>query len=175
MDLPNLSRLQLPWGGEIPRSLTDFRREVDTLFDRFFKDEAGPGSVGGMTLVQPHMNVTESADAYEVSLELAGVGPDDFHVEVEEDVLRIYGEKREEQEFSDKTVHRVERRFGKFQRAIRLGQAVDHDKISADYTDGVLRVTVPKIATAKPRKVAVTKSQAADANVKVKRDAAPES
>ena len=76
-------------------------------------------------------------------------------MEVKDNQLWITGEKKEEQEQNGKRYHRVERRYGMFQRMIPLTTQVNADHIAADYKDGVLTVRVPKAESAKPKRIPI--------------------
>jgi HSP20 family protein len=103
----------------------------------------------------PRTDVAESDVAYEVMVELPGMKPEDFHVEVRDGSLWISGEKKEEEEEKGKTFHRVERRCGEFQRVIPLGGHIDEKAIEATYKEGVLKITVPKTEEAKTKRIEV--------------------
>ena len=100
-------------------------------------------------------NIAETENALEVTIELPGIGPEEFNVEVKNGELRITGEKKQEHEEKGKTWHRIERRCGEFRRVIPLPAEVDTEKVEAKVEGGVLTVTVPKTAAAKPRQVPV--------------------
>lgn len=141
-----------PFGTRFPETFDQFRREMDTLMDRFLR----PGN--GQELPQwntPLANVSETDNAYEVSVDLPGMKPDDFDVELKHGELWITGERKEEQEKKEKTHHRIERQYGQFRRVIRLGEDVDPENVEAEYKDGVLKVTVPKKETAATRHIEV--------------------
>jgi HSP20 family protein len=127
--------------------------EMDTIFNRLIRGD-GPWAWEGALLTWPRMDVCETEDGYLLEMDLPGVARDDVQVEVTGDELVITGE-RKRQESGDKYYLRVERDFGQFQRRIRLTIPVEQDQIEASYQNGVLRITVPKAAHAKPRKVPV--------------------
>ena len=103
-----------------------------------------------------HANIVELEDEYEITLDLPGLGSDDFQIEYEDGQLRIMGERRfEHEEKEGRTFHRVERSYGKFSRAFALPRDVDPEKIEAKYENGVLRVAVPKAESSKVRKIEV--------------------
>lgn len=149
-----MSRGLVPWGGELPRTLTGLRREMDTLFDHFFRDESGLAE-----RFAPRINLAETENEYEVTMELPGMKPEDFEVELQNGQLLIRGEKRNQEETTEKRFHRVERFYGQFQRVIPLAGPVNEGKISADYNDGVLTVSIPKAEEAKPKKINVKSSK----------------
>ena len=109
---------------------------------------------GGKNFV-PALDLCETAEGYLVEAALPGVKPEDVEVTVENNVLTIKGETRQEVDEKKRNFHRVERRFGSFQRTIGLPTTVKADAIKADLTNGVLRLEIPKAEEAKPRKISV--------------------
>jgi HSP20 family protein len=146
-----MNRNLIPFSSDLPGTL---RREMDSLFNRFF-DFGGDGNGMSAWNYEPHINLAEQADRFEVTAELPGMKPEDFSVEVKDNQLWISGEKKEEHEENGKTYHRVERRFGSFQRVIPLTSQVNPEHIAADYKDGVLTVRVPKAENAKPKRIPI--------------------
>ena len=103
----------------------------------------------------PALNVVEDESAYRVSAELPGIDPKEVSITLENGVLTLRGEKKEENEKKEKNYHRVERRYGSFARSLALPAEVDGEKVSADYRNGVLEITLPKADTVKPKKIDV--------------------
>lgn len=129
----------------------DLQREMDGLFGRWVHgDDTPPQSV-----FRPALNVAETEQAYEVSLDLPGVDPQEIEVEVKDGQLWISGKREIRKEETDKKWHRVECRFGQFRRGVRLGDDADHAQVDAEYKDGVLHIQVPKLEEAQPRKVEI--------------------
>jgi HSP20 family protein len=121
-------------------------------------DEVLGGNGGTELTVEgfaPRTNIAETETEYEVTVDLPGMKPEDLHVEIKGDQLWLSGERKHEQEEKGKTFHRIERRYGRFERVIPLACPTDEAKISAEYKDGVLRVTVPKAEEARPRRIEV--------------------
>jgi HSP20 family protein len=94
------------------------------------------------------VDVHESDKAYTIEAELPGMDDDDIHLELNNDLLTLKGEKKEERKEDRKDYHLTERPFGSFQRSFRLPEGVDRDAIAADFKKGVLTVTLPKSKTA---------------------------
>lgn len=105
----------------------------------------------------PSVEVVESDDQIELTAEMPGLTRDDVRIEVDDDVLRIHGEKREEfeEEERDGKVRVSERRYGAFSRSFGLPGSVDADAIEAEMKNGVLTVRLPKIEPARGRRVEI--------------------
>ncbi len=138
------------WTSQLPRRLEG---DVENLFERFFGPVERP--LMNFDGFVPRTNVAETEDEFEVTVELPGMEPEGFDVELKEKSLWISGEKKEEREEKGKTYHRIERHHGEFRRVIPLPTMVDESKITAEYTDGVLMVRVPKAEDVKPKHIEV--------------------
>lgn len=101
----------------------------------------------------PTLDVAEQKDSYTVQLDLPGIKKEDVHVSFEEGILTIQGERKQESEQKDKEYHRIERSYGRFERSLNLGSAVDPERIQANYKDGVLEIIVAKSEKAKPKAI----------------------
>jgi len=132
-----------------------FRKEIETLFDRFFGDEAGSGTMTANTWA-PRIDVEETDKEIIVKADLPGVDPKAVDVSVQDGVLRVSGERKDERVEKKKNFQRVERFSGSFYRAISLPPSADADKMTAMSDSGVVTITVPKKAESQPKKVAVT-------------------
>jgi HSP20 family protein len=130
-------------------TLTD---ELPAVMERFLNPAEAWNEVEKFA---PAANLIETETGYELTLELPGMKPEEFNVEFTGGALWISGVKKEEKEEKGKTFHRVERRYGEFRRGFRLPVPVAEDKVTAEYKEGILRVAVPKIAEAKPKRVEV--------------------
>jgi HSP20 family protein len=129
-------------------------------FDRLFEEAFGSFGLATPAPARfaPRVDVTESDEAYTVRADLPGLEEKDIQVSLEEGVLSIQGQVASEQEEERKGWRHVERARGSFHRAIELPAEVDADAVKASYKHGVLTVTLPKVAEAKPevRKVPIT-------------------
>jgi HSP20 family protein len=126
------------WGRD---PFLQLHRDMNRLFDDTFRDWDG-GEGGGGLLSAPRIDVHEEGYTLEVSAELPGVDQKDIELRLDEDILTIRGEKRNERK--DKQAHITERSYGSFQRSIRLPFAPKPDDIRADFRDGVLTVSIPR-------------------------------
>ena len=147
-----MTRALAPWAARVPR-LLDF--EMD--FPKWMTEVLGPEMVGLGTNGKflPEANLAETDKAVEVTVELPGMKPEEVKVEIKGEQLWITGEKKEEKEEKGKTFHRIERRAGMFRRIFALPVEVEQEKVEAKFTDGVLRVTLPKAEKVAPKQIEV--------------------
>ena len=96
----------------------------------------------------PAIDMSEDEKVYKISAELPGIDAKDIDVSVSGDMLVLKGEKRQEKEETDRDYHFSERSYGSFQRSFELPSSVDRNKIAADFSKGVLTITLPKTAEA---------------------------
>jgi HSP20 family protein len=129
-----------PWG-----LLNRWRRELDQNIDNFARDASWT----------PAVDVHEEANQFVVRADLPGVKPADIEVTAEKGVLSLRGARNFEQKNDDGHYSRVERVSGKFVRSFTLPENVQTDAIKAQFKDGVLELTIPKVAKAEPRKIEV--------------------
>ena len=121
------------------------------LEDSFVRPAAARGGQGFV----PALDVSETEDGYQVEAAVPGLKPEDLEITVENNVLTIKGETRQEKEDKQRSFHRIERRFGSFQRTIALPNTVKPVAIKASLEHGVLRLEIPKAEEVKPRKISV--------------------
>ena len=104
----------------------------------------------------PSVDISETDDNFEVRAELPGIAKDDLHVSVKDNILTLSGEKRQGNADDTQNYRRVERRYGSFQRRFTLPSEVTTDDIKAEYSDGVLTLSIPKPEVAKPTEIPIT-------------------
>ena len=110
------------------------------FFDKFFYDTLEDSSTNRFL---PAANVLEHEKKYEVQMSVPGMKKNDFDIHLEDGKLRISGERN--YELDEKTiVHRKELRYGQFERVFQLPEDADHNKVSANYTDGILYISIEK-------------------------------
>jgi len=139
------------WSSHPARDLFGIR-EFDRWFDSAFQL---PATSNGLTAFAPAVDVEEARDEFVLRVDLPGVSPADVKVSVLGDVLTIRGERKQVQEHKDQKLHRVERRYGSFERSFRLGDSVRGDHVKASFSDGVLEIHVPKAEEAKVREIEI--------------------
>jgi HSP20 family protein len=134
------------------QDMLSLREAMNQLMEEsFVRPTAGPGAKNFV----PALDLSENAEGYLVEAALPGLKPEDVEITVENNVLTIKGETRQEVDDKQRNFHRVERRFGAFQRTIGLPSTVKADQIQASLTNGVLRLEIPKAEEVKPRKISV--------------------
>jgi HSP20 family protein len=111
------------------------------MLDRVFEDFTRST---GLTRFQPSVDILEQNGEYEIDVNAPGMKKDDFDVSVNENTLRIQGERSWEEEDNKKNYHLKESGYGKFERSFRLPNDVDPDQIKAEYENGVLKLHLPK-------------------------------
>jgi HSP20 family protein len=103
-------------------------------------------------------DVSEDENSLRITMELPGVDPNDVRLSLENNVLTIRGEKKQQFDETNERVHRFERTYGMFERTFVLPNTVDSERIDARYENGVLLVSIPKAEKAKPREIRVNAS-----------------
>jgi HSP20 family protein len=138
----------MPWTG-----MTSLREQMDRLFDHFmdFKWEEFP-AFGEWT---PRLDLSETKENLIVKIEVPAMDPKDIEISLQENLLTIKGEKKQEKEDKDGRRHRVERSYGAFMRSTWLPVAVDDKRVEARFKNGLLTVTLPKMPGAKATEIPV--------------------
>lgn len=135
-------RALVPWTG-----LSTMRKEMDRLFERFWEGDLPELPWTGEWA--PALDVSETKDTVMVKAEVPGMDPKDIALSLQDQVLTLKGEKKQEKEEKDEHYYRAERSYGAFARAIRLPAPVDASKVTASFKHGLLKVTLPKAPAAK--------------------------
>lgn len=125
--------------------LNRWRRELDQNFDGISRDASWT----------PAVDIHEETNQFVVRADLPGVKPSDIEITAEKGVLALRGTRNFEQKTDDGHYSRIERVSGKFVRTFTLPENVATDQIKAQFKDGVLELTIPKIAKAEPRRIEV--------------------
>ena len=149
-----------PAATNAPDAWRSLRTEMDRMFDRFaggwgmpslrrmFDAEPALRYESTFTVPSPAVDITEDDGNYKVTAELPGMTEKEIEVVVSGDMLTLKGEKKEEKEQQEKNFYLSERSYGSFQRSFYVPEGVDRDKIAADFSKGVLTITMPKTAKA---------------------------
>ena len=127
---------------------------LDDFFEGFFRPVRQMDTeIGDMI---PLMDVSETEDAFLVKAEMPGIKKEDIDVSIKDGMLTISGETKEETEEKEEgKLIRQERRYGKYVRSMSIGPNVDGEHIEANYDNGVLELTLPKMALEETRKIRV--------------------
>ena len=136
-------------------NLFNLHNEMGKIFGDLFASQESETN-GDPTSWMPTVDISEMENGFEIRAELPGVTESDVNVSVTDNLLTIKGEKRQEKETDNKNYHRVERRYGSFQRSFTLPRNVETADIKAGYKDGVLTLTIPKVEAAKPTEIPIT-------------------
>jgi HSP20 family protein len=155
-DTPVEVKRTTPAETSIPNVWRSFRSEMDRLFDRFgfpslrrmFDMEPASRPTSTFSFSAPPIDLSEDEKAYKITAELPGLDAKDVDISVSGNTLVLKGEKRQETEEKNKNYYFFERSYGSFQRALELPASVDRDKIAADFSKGVLTISLPKTAEA---------------------------
>ncbi len=135
-------------------------RELRSLHDelsRVFVDPFGSGSEEiSRGVWSPSVDVFENDDKIVLEAELAGMKADEVDVSIENNVVTIKGERKFEKKEEKDNYRRIERSYGSFTRSFTLPRTVTGDEASADFDNGVLKITLPKREEAKARKIEVS-------------------
>jgi len=137
------------WGGMGFEPLSLLQQELNRVFDETLGRAGEPGTTG--RIFAPVLEVSEDEKEVRVSAELPGIEAKDLDLDVADDVLTIRGEKRAEREVKERGCVFTERSFGSFERQIALPSEVDHTQCKAQFKNGVLEVTMPKLPGAQSR------------------------
>jgi HSP20 family protein len=132
--------------------MTSFRKEMDRLLDRLWDGDEIPAGVAW----SPKVDFTETKESITVRAEVPGIEPKDVQLMLENGILTLRGEKRQETEQKDERFYRMERSYGSFARSLRLPANVDASKATAVFKNGVLTVMMPKTAEARGKAIPIT-------------------
>lgn len=134
--------------------LNELQREMDRLFSASpLREDATTALAGGDW--QPAVDVREEADRYELYVDLPGVQPDAVDINLEQGVLTISGERTAIAAEEAQQFRRVERPRGRFVRRFSVPDSVDIDQVTARADNGVLQVSIPKLAKVMARRIPV--------------------
>ncbi|NTU98067.1 MAG: Hsp20/alpha crystallin family protein [Chlorobiaceae bacterium] len=127
-----------------------YGRDPLKMFEDVFNDKVSPFF---SSMINPafKVDISEDEEAIYVSADMPGMKKEDVKVSLEDDILCISTERKQEEEEKKKGYHRIERTWGSMSRSFSVGENVDPENIAASYDNGVLKVTIPK-KEAEPKK-----------------------
>jgi len=141
------------------RDLRTLQEEVNRLFSNNLTLSFGEEGIARGAW-NPNVDIYENKDQIVLEAELPGMNRDDFDLTIENNVITLRGQRHFEKKDETDNYHRVERSYGSFARSFTLPQAVTGDGVTAEYSAGVLRVTLPKREETKARRIEVTGEKA---------------
>ena len=136
------------------RELEDMSERLNRVFSRPSLRNSGKENLTVADWM-PTVDISESEGQYLIKAEMPEVRKEDVKVTVENGVLTLQGERRQEKEEKGKRFHRVERSYGSFVRSFTLPESVDESSVKAEYKDGVLNLHLPKSERVKPKAIDV--------------------
>ncbi|MDQ2069054.1 Hsp20/alpha crystallin family protein [Natronospira bacteriovora] len=143
--------LTTPRRSWIPSLDADF----DRLFDRFSPMISRPDESLGMAEWNPAVDIREEADRFLVLVDIPGVAPEEVDITLENGLLTISGERKEEKSTGDEHYRRSERFHGSFFRRFSLPDTADATKVSARSDKGVVEITIPKTKKARSNRIPI--------------------
>jgi len=132
--------------------LASVRNELDRVFESSFNSFLRP--LGSLNRWNPAVDVHQDNEKFTVYVELPGLKKEEIEISLNGDTLTIGGERKHEA--TPEQGFRTERYFGKFQRSLTLPVPVNSEKVNATYTDGILKIVLPKAEEAKPKQIPVS-------------------
>jgi HSP20 family protein len=134
-------------------------REIEDMFDRYDRAVGLPRSGSQEVMAtgdwSPRVDIVENENEFVIKAEIPEVKKEDVKVSVDNGVLTLKGDRRQEKEEKGKKFHRVERYYGSFTRSFTLPENVDGAKVKASFKDGMLSLQIPKTEKAKPKSIEV--------------------
>jgi len=134
------------------KELGQLQAALNRLFDGFFRNRQTEHKDA---LWFPAIDVAETDMAIVVRAELPGITKKDVDIALQENILVIQGEKKRNKKAKHEEFYLIERSFGCFYQSFTLPVAVDQDKVTAIFTQGVLTITLPKVEATKPQRIAI--------------------
>lgn len=132
-----------------------FSRAMAGIFDDFFSGSPLASAALPSLNIQPSVDIIEENDKVLLKADMPGLDKNDIKVVVDDGLLKVSGNRNETREEKDKGYRRTERFMGTFSRSFRLPSWADGSKVTADYKNGVLTITIPKSEAAKSKQVEV--------------------
>lgn len=133
------------------REVSEVRSLMDRAFDDFFS--RSPITYEGIGSI--NINMMQTDNDVIVRASIPGVKPEDINISISGDTLSLRGELKEDQDYKDANYHIRELRQGSFSRTMTLPVRVDSDKARAEFENGILSLTLPKVEDVKPKTITV--------------------
>lgn len=144
------------------REFSTLQDRMHRLFQDAFGDDFGFGTQEtGATEFTPAADVYDGDNDLELRVEIPGVNERDFDISIQDNVLTVKGERRQDKDEKSENFLRQERPYGKFSRSFTLPSSVDPEHVNADYVNGVLHIRLVKRAESRPKQIKVSFGQKA--------------
>ncbi|HIC89424.1 MAG TPA: Hsp20/alpha crystallin family protein [Anaerolineae bacterium] len=150
------------------QELMTLREAMDRLFEDAFVRPWSMGLTTTAPVTKLALDMYETDDDVIVKATIPGIDPEDLEITVTDDVLTIKGETKAEKEVKEEQYHLRERRYGAFQRSVRLPVPIVANEARSEYENGVLTITLPKAEEVKPVKISVKPAKRIEARAKSK-------
>ncbi|HEX5364946.1 MAG TPA: Hsp20/alpha crystallin family protein [Gallionella sp.] len=137
------------------KELEDVSNRLNQIFGRSLARTEPTQNMLAMADWEPSVDISETDTAYLIKGEIPGVKKEDVKITIQNGMLTIQGERKQEKEEKGKKFHRVECSYGSFMRSFRLPGDTDESKVEAEFKDGMVSVTLPKSEKAKPKAIEV--------------------
>src|SRR6266700_4732461 len=137
------------------REFTTLQERMNRLVRDQYRAEGGSEESLTTTNFAPPVDVYEDEHSITLKIEVPGIDEKDIDVRIENNTLTVHGERKFEKEEKEENFRRVERQYGSFTRSFTLPNTVDNENVSANYDKGVLKISLPKKAEAKPKQIKV--------------------
>lgn len=140
------------------RELEDVSNRLNRIFGQPSPRSGASNEMLAVADWAPSVDISETDAAFLIKGEIPGVKKEDVKVAIQDGMLTIQGERRQEKEEKGRKFHRVECSYGSFMRSFRVPDDVDESKVKAEFKDGMLNITLPKSAKSKPKAVNISVS-----------------
>lgn len=140
------------------KELEEVSNRLNRLFGRATARTEPSQEMLAMADWSPSVDISETDTAYLIKGEIPGVNKADVKVSIEDGMITMRGERKQEKEEKGKKFHRIERSYGSFLRSFRMPDDVDETAIKAEFKDGMISITLPKSAKAKAKAIEVSVS-----------------
>ncbi len=136
------------------KDFISIRERIDSLFDDVIsKNRSCDGLSYGVW--SPPVDIYETEREIIMKAELPGMTREDFRIEVNDNVITLFGERKFAKDLRDENYSRMERQYGTFKRVFNLPNSVEEKDVTANYELGVLEISIPKSAGEKPRRIKI--------------------
>jgi HSP20 family protein len=137
------------------RGILSLQNDMNRIFDEFFRGDLLTSNSFFTHDWNPAVDIIENNDNYIMKAEIPGMNKDDVKITLEDNILTIRGEKKNEGEKKEGNYHRIERSYGSFERSFTIQGTIKSNDIDAQYKDGVLTLILPKAEKAEPKRIEI--------------------